>query len=222
LQATQLIPIVFVGVIDPVGSGIIQSMAHPGGNITGFTLFEYAIAGKWLELLKEFAPHITRVAVLRDSSIAAGIGQFAAIQVAAAGIGAELSAIDFREAEGVRRAISTFSGNPNGGLIVTASPFGANHAAMITELARTHRLPSIYPFEYFAKEGGLVSYGPDQSDHYVLAAGYADRILKGDKVADLPVQAPTKYQLSVNANAARTLGLEVPPSLLARADEVIE
>ena len=222
VQATQTLPIIFVGVIDPVGLGIIQSMANPGGNVTGFTLFEYSIAGKWLELLKEIAPQTVRVAVLRDSSIAAGIGQFAAIQVAAAAIGTELSAIDLRDAEGIRRAISSFSGMPNGGLIVTAGPFGANHAAIIAELAGKHGLPSIYPFEYFAKAGGLVSYGPDLSDQYVLAAGYADRILKGEKTANLPVQAPTKYQLSVNAKTARTLGITVPPTVLARADEVIE
>jgi putative ABC transport system substrate-binding protein len=222
LQTTQTIPIIFVGVIDPVGSGIIQSMARPGGNVTGFTLFEYAIAKKWLELLKELAPQVTRVAVLRDSSIAAGIGQFAAIQVAAAGIGAELSAIDLHDTEGIRTAISTFSGTPNGGLIVTASPFGANHAAMITELAGKYRLPSVYPFEYFAEAGGLVSYGPDLGDHYVLAAGYVDRILKGEKASDLPVQAPTKYHLKLNAKTARALGLTIPPTLLARADEVIE
>jgi putative ABC transport system substrate-binding protein len=220
-QASRTVPIVFVSAIDPVGSGLITSMARPGGNITGFVIFEYALAVKWLELLKEIAPRVKRVAVLRDPTVAAGIGQFAAIQ-AAGSVGMELSAIDLRDAEEIERAIADFAQRPNGGLIVTASQFGTNNLGPLVALAARHKLPSVYPFRYFASAGGLISYGPDQLDEYQRAAAYVDRILKGEKPAELPVQAPTKYQLVTNLKTAKALGLTVPPTLLSRADEVIE
>ena len=220
-QASRTVPIVFVSAIDPVGSGLITSMARPGGNITGFVIFEYALAVKWLELLKEIAPRVERVAVLRDPTVAAGIGQFAAIQ-AAGSVGMELSAIGPRDAEEIERAIADFARHPNGGLIVTASQFGTNNPGPLVALAARHKLPSVYPFRYFASAGGLISYGSDQLDEYHRAAAYVDRILKGEKPADLPVQAPTKYQLAINLKTAKGLGLTVPPALLARADDVIE
>jgi ABC-type uncharacterized transport system substrate-binding protein len=220
-QLTRTIPIVFVRVVDPVGSGLVSSLARPGGNVTGFVIFEYALAAKWLELLKEIAPQIKRVAVLRDPTIAAGIGQFAAIQTVAA-IGAELSAIDLRNIEEIERGLAEFARNPNGGLIVTAAPFGANHPAAITALATKHRLPAVYPFHYFVAAGGLISYGSDEVTPFARAAEYVDRILKGQSPADLPVQAPTAYRIGVNLKTAKALGLTVPPTLLARADEVIE
>ena len=220
-QASRTVPIVFVSAIDPVGSGLIASMARPGGNVTGFVVFEYALAVKWLELLKEIAPGVKRAAVLRDPTNAAGIGQFAAIQ-AAGSVGMELSAIDLRDAGEIERAIADFAQRPNGGLIVTASQFGSNNPGPLAALAARHKLPSVYPFRYFASAGGLMSYGPDQLDEYHRAAAYVDRILKGEKPADLPVQAPTKYQLAINLKTAKALGLTVPPALLARADEVIE
>jgi len=220
-QASRTVPIVFVSAIDPVGSGLIASMARPGGNITGFVVFEYALAVKWLELLKEIAPGVKRAAVLRDPTIAAGIGQFAAIQ-AAGSVGMELSAIDLRDGGEIERAVADFAQRPNGGLIVTASQFGSNNPGPLAALAARHKLPSVYPFRYFASAGGLMSYGPDQLDEYHRAAAYVDRILKGEKPADLPVQAPTKYQLAINLKTAMGLGLTVPPALLARADDVIE
>jgi putative tryptophan/tyrosine transport system substrate-binding protein len=220
-QASRTVPIVFVSVIDPVGSGLITSMARPGGNITGFVIFEYALAVKWLELLKEIAPGVKRAAVLRDATVASGIGQFAAIQ-AAGSVGMELSAIDLRDAGEIERAIADFAQRPNGGLIVTASQFGTNHPGPLVALAVRHKLPSVYPFRYFASAGGLISYGSDQLDEYHRAAAYVDRILKGEKPADLPVQAPTKHELIINLKTAKALGLAVPPSLLARANEVIE
>jgi len=220
-QASPAVPIVFVGVIDPVGSGLITSMARPGGNATGFTIFEYAIAAKWLELLKEIAPSVTRAAVLRDANVASGIGQFAAIQ-AVAPVGIELSTIGLRDANEVEQAIAAFAREPNGGLIVTASGFGSNHPELIATLAARHNLPAIYPFRYSVSAGGLICYGPDYADQYRRAAGYVDRILKGEKPADLPVQAPTKYETVVNLKAAKAIGLTVPHALLARADEVIE
>jgi putative tryptophan/tyrosine transport system substrate-binding protein len=220
-QASRTVPIVFVSVIDPVGSGLITSMARPGGNVTGFVIFEYALAAKWLELLKEIAPGVKRAAVLRDATVAAGIGQFAAIQ-AAGSVGMELSAIDLQVAGEIERAIADFAQRPNGGLIVTASQFGTNHPGPLVALAARHKLPAVYPFRYFAGAGGLISYGWDQLNEYHRAATYVDRILKGEKTADLPVQAPTKYELVINLKTARALGLEVPPTLLARADEVIE
>src|SRR5262245_42533666 len=220
-RASQATPIVFVGIIDPIGSGLVASMARPGGNATGFTVFEYAIAAKWLELLKEIAPSLTRVAVLRDANVASGIGQFAAVQTVAP-IGTELSAIGVRNAKEVEDAVAALGRDPNGGLIVTASGFGANHAQLIATLAARHKVPAVYPFRYFARAGGLMCYGPNYPDQYRRAAGYVDRILKGEKPGDLPVQAPTKYELVINLRTARALGLEVPPTLLARADEVIE
>ena len=214
-------PIVFVGVIDPVGSGLIASLARPGGNTTGFTLYEYAIAAKWLQLLKEIAPRVSRVAVLRDPNIAAGIGQFAAVQTVAA-MDLELSAVDLERVEEIEHSIASFAQRSNGGLIVTASGFAANHPDFLSALAARHKLPTIYPFRYFVTAGGLMCYGPDVVDPFRRAASYVDRILKGEKPADLPVQAPVKYELVINLKTARTLGLDVPPTLLARADEVIE
>jgi ABC-type uncharacterized transport system substrate-binding protein len=220
-QASPTVPIVFVSVIDPVGSGLITSMARPGGNATGFTIFEYAIAAKWLELLKEVAPHVTRAAVLRDANVASGIGQFAAIQ-AVAPLGIELSTIDLRGANEVEQAIAAFARDPNGGLIVTASGFGSNHPELIATLAARHNLPAIYPFRYSVIAGGLICYGPDHLDQYRRAAAYVDRILKGENPANLPVQAPVKYEMAINLKTAKALGLTVPASMLARADEVIE
>ena len=220
-EASRTVPIVFVGVIDPVGSGLIASMARPGGNATGFTIFEYAIAAKWLELLKEIAPSVKRAAVLRDANVASGIGQFAAIQ-AVAPVGMELSTIGLRDANEVERAIAAFARDPNGGLIVTASGFGTNQPQLIATLAARHNLPAIYPFRFSVRAGGLICYGPDYLDQYRRAAAYVDRILKGEKPADLPVQAPTRYELAINLKTAKALGLAVPPSLLTRADEVIE
>jgi len=214
-------PIVFVGVIDPVGSGLIASLARPGGNTTGFTLYEYAIAAKWLQLLKEIAPRVSRVAVLRDPNIAAGIGQFAAVQTVAA-MDLELSAVDLERVEEIEHSIASFAQRSNGGLIVTASGFAANHPDFLSALAARHKLPTIYSFRYFVTAGGLMCYGPDVVDPFRRAANYVDRILKGEKPADLPVQAPTKYELAINLKTARALGIEVPPTLLARADEVIE
>jgi putative ABC transport system substrate-binding protein len=220
-QASRTVPIVFVSAIDPVGSGLITSMARPGGNVTGFVIFEYALAAKWLELLKEIAPGVKRVAALRDATVASGIGQFAAIQ-AAGSVDMELSAIDLRDAGEIERAIADFAQRPNGGLILTASQFGTNHPGPLAALAARHKLPAVYPFRYFAGAGGLISCGPDQLDEYSRAAAYVDRILKGEKPADLPVQAPTKYELVINLKTAKALGIEVPATLLARADEVIE
>jgi len=220
-EITRTVPIVFVGVIDPVGSGLVTSLARPRGNATGFVTFEYALAAKWLELLKEIAPGLTRAAVLRDPAIASGIGQFAAIQTAGP-VGLELSAVDLRDAGEIDRAVSEFAQTPNGGMIVTASQFGANHPNLITALAARHKLPAVYPFRYFIDAGGLMSYGADLLAEYRHAAGYVDRILKGEKAADLPVQAPVNYALVINLKTAKALGLTVPPTLLARADEVIE
>jgi putative tryptophan/tyrosine transport system substrate-binding protein len=220
-RATRSVPIVFMGVIDPVGAGFVSSLAKPGGNTTGFIAFEYTIGAKWLELLKEIAPHVTRAAVLRDPSNASGIGQFAAIQ-AAGRVGVDLSVIALQDAERAERAIAAFATDPNGGLVVTASPFGANYPDVVAALAARYRLPAVYPFRYFILAGGLISYGADLVRQSRPAAAYVDRILKGEKPADLPVQAPTKYDLAINLKAAKALGLEVPPSLLARADEVIE
>jgi putative tryptophan/tyrosine transport system substrate-binding protein len=212
---------VFVQAVDPVGSGLVASLARPGGNATGFTVYEYAIAAKWLELLKEVAPGVTRVAVLRDPAVAAGIGQFAAIQTVAP-LGIELSVMAPQEADAFEQAIALFVRDGNSGLIVTASSFAANNARMIVETAQRHKLPAVSPFRYLATAGGLISYGPDVVEPYRRAARYIDRILKGEKPGNLPVQAPTKYELVVNMRTARALGLEMPPTLLARADEVIE
>jgi putative tryptophan/tyrosine transport system substrate-binding protein len=220
-QATRTVPIVFGGVIDPVGAGLVNSLARPGGNTTGFTAFEYAIGAKWLELLKEIAPNVTRAVVLRDPTIAAGIGQFAAIQ-ATAPFGIELSAAGLHDAAAIEPAVAAFAGTANGGLVMTASPFGGNHPDVITTLAARYRLPAVYPWRYFVNIGGLMSYGSDLASQFRSAAQYVDRILKGEKPADLPVQTPIKYELVINLKTAKALGLDVPPTLLARADEVIE
>jgi ABC-type uncharacterized transport system substrate-binding protein len=223
LQTTRTVPIVFVNVIDPVGAGYVARLARPGGNATGFTAFEYSLSGKWLELLKEIAPNLTRIAILRDPALAAGIGQFAAIQaMAPSSSGVELSPIDVRDGGEIERDVATLARESNGGLIVTGSSWAAVHRELIVMLAARHRLPAVYPFRYFVTSGGLISYGPDPIDVFRRAAGYVDRILKGEKAADLPVQAPTTYELAINLKTAKALGLTLPPSLLARADQVIE
>jgi putative ABC transport system substrate-binding protein len=221
-QVAHTVPIVFVTVVDPVGAGFVPNLARPGGNTTGFTLFEYAISGKWLEQLKEIAPVVTRVAVLRDSASPAGIGQFAAIQSAASSFGVELVPLSERDAVEIERGVTDFARSPNGALIVTAGTLARVHRELIIKLAARHRLPAIYSDRVFVAGGGLVSYGPDRVDHFRRAAGYIDRILRGEKPGDLPVQAPTRYQLAINLGTAKSLGLDVPPTLLARADEVIE
>jgi putative ABC transport system substrate-binding protein len=222
LQATRTVPIVFVVVIDPVGAGFVASLARPGGNATGFTMFEYGISGKWLELLKEIVPRVTRAAVLRDPGIASGIGQFAAIQAVAPSLGVELSPVDARDAPEIERDIADFARSSDCGLIVTASPSTTHHRDLIITLAARHRLPAVYSHRLFADTGGLISYGPDQVDQYRRAAGYVDRILKGERPSDMPVQAPTKYELVLNTKTAKALGIELPPTLLARADEVVQ
>jgi ABC-type uncharacterized transport system substrate-binding protein len=222
LQATRSVPIVFVSVIDPVGAGFVASLAQPGGNATGFTIFEYGMSGKWLELLKQLAPSMTRAAVLRDPAVASGIGQFAAVQAVAPSLGVELSPVDLRDAGDIERAVAAFARGVNGGLIVTGSGLAFAHQDLIISLANRHRLPAVYWNRRFVTRGGLISYGPDTIDPFRRAADYVDRILKGEKPADLPVQAPTKYELVINLKTAKGMGLEIPPMLLARADEVIE
>ena len=222
LEATGTIPIVFCGVPDPVGAGFVDSLARPGGNATGFLMFEYTLSGKWLELLKEIAPGVTRAAVLRDATQAAGIGQFAVIQAVAPGLGVDVSAINMRSANEIERAVAAFARSPNGGLILTGSGLAVVHRDLIIALAARYKLPAVYYRRYFVKAGGLISYGYDIVDPFRRAAGYVDRILKGEKPADLPVQAPTKYELVINMKTAKALGLDVPPTLIARADEVIE
>ena len=215
-------PIVFVQVSDPVGAGFVESLARPGGNTTGFTLFEFSMSAKWLELLKDIEPSLTRVAVLRDPDLASGIGQFAAMQSVAPSLGMELTPIGVRGASEIERALSAVTQRSNTGLVVLPSSLTLLHRKLIIALAAHHHLPAVYPFRYHVIDGGLISYGPDTIDQYRLAAGYVDRILKGEKPADLPVQAATKFELVINLKTAKALGLEVPPSLLARADEVIE
>ena len=222
LQATRTVPIVFAVVIDPVGAGFVESLARPGGNATGFTVFEYGMSGKWLELLKQIAPGVTRAAVLRDPTIASGIGQFAAVQAVAPSLGVDLSAVDVRDAGEIERAVTAFARSSNDGLIVTASALATRHRDLIIALAARLRLPAVYPYRFFVTIGGLISYGPDFVDQYRQAAGYVDRILKGEKPAELPVQAATKYELAINLKTAKALGLTVPPAVLARAGEVIE
>jgi putative ABC transport system substrate-binding protein len=222
LQATRTVPIVFTIVADPVGAGYVDSLARPGGNATGFTVFEYAIGGKWLELLKEIAPRVTRVAVLREAAVAAGPAQFGAAQTVAPALGVELRPIEARDVGEIERAITAFARDSNGGLVVTGSSAATSHRNPIVALAAQHQLPAVYFARYFVTAGGLVSYGPDYVDQFRRAAGYVDRILKGEKPADLPVQAPTKYELVINLKTAKALGLAVPPTLLARADAVIE
>jgi len=221
-QASRTVPIVFVETSDPVSRGLIASLARPGGNTTGFASFEYSLSVKWLELLKQVAPRVTRVAVLRDSLTPVGIGQLAAIQGVAPSFGVELTPIVVRDAGEIEPAVAAFARSPDDGLIVTIGTLTDAHRDVIGKLAARLRLPAVYPFPFFVRSGGLISYGTDITDLYRRAAGYVDRILKGEKPADLPVQQPTKVQLAINIKAAKALGLEVPPALLARADEVIE
>jgi putative ABC transport system substrate-binding protein len=221
-QATRVVPLVFVHVTDPVGGGFVDSLARPGGNATGFALHEYATSGKWLELLKQVAPSVTRVAVVRDPALASGAAQWGVIQAMAPSVGLDVVPVNMRETTEIERPISDFARGSNGGLIVTASTLAVVHRDLIIAVAARHKLPSVYYERFFVDAGGLMSYGPDLIDQYQRAAGYVDRILKGEKPAELPVQAPTKYELVVNLKTAKALDLTVPENLLARADEVIE
>jgi putative ABC transport system substrate-binding protein len=220
-RVSRTVPIVFAIALDPVGSGIVESLARPGGNATGFMQFEYSLSGKWLELLKGIAPGLTRAAVLRDPDTTSGVGQFAVIQAVAPPLRIDVIPIDPRDASDIESAVQTFARSANGGLIVTAGP-AITHRDLIFKLAAQHQLPVVYPYRFFVASGGLMSYGTDLNVSYQRAASYVDRILKGEKPADLPVQAPTKYELVINLKTAKSLGLEVPPSFLARVDEVIE
>jgi len=222
LKTTRTIPIVFAIVPDPVGAGFVERLSRPGGNATGFVMFEYNLCGKWLELLKEVAPSVKHAAVLRDPGFAHGIGQFAVIQAAASSVGVEVSPIDLREPNQIERAIASFAQSPNGGLIVAASGVGATNINLIIATAARYKLPAVYIQRAFVTAGGLICYGPNFDDQYRRAATYVDRILRGEKPADLPVQAPSKYELAINLKTAKALGLTVPSSVLARADEVIE
>jgi putative tryptophan/tyrosine transport system substrate-binding protein len=222
LQASRTVPIVFVLVPDPVGAGFVENLARPGGNVTGFTQLEYGMSVKSLELLKQIAPGVTRAAVLRDPTVTSGIGQFGAIQGAASTFGVEVVPLGVRDAADIERAITTFARGPSDGLIVTTGGLTTLHRALIADLAARHKLPAVYPARFFVTAGGLISYGSDRIEPYRRAAGYVDRILKGEKPADLPVQAPTRYELVINLKAAKALGIDMPESLLARADEVIE
>ena len=222
LQATRTVPIVFAIVPDPVGSGYVKSLSRPGGNATGFMMFEYSLCGKWLELLKQIAPRVTRAAVLRDPTIIAGIGQFAVIQSVAASVGVDVTPVNLSDAAELERELVAFAQSENGGLILTASALANAHRELIVTTVARNRLPTVYPNRSYPALGGLVSYGAMATERYWLAAGYVDRILKGEKPADLPVQAPTKYELVINLKAAKALGLEIPVTVYARADEVIE
>jgi ABC-type uncharacterized transport system substrate-binding protein len=222
LQATRSVPIVFVHTADPVGAGFVNSMSRPGGNATGFTNFEYGIGAKWLELLKEILPSLTRAAIVRDPAITAGIGQWGAIQAVAPSLGIDVIPVNMRDAAEIEHAIAAFAGSPNGGLIVTGSALAVLNRELIVTLAARHKLPTVYYERLFVFAGGLASYGADLVEQYRQAAGYIARILKGEKPADLPVQAPTKYELVINLKTAKALGLDVPTTVLARADEVIE
>jgi putative ABC transport system substrate-binding protein len=222
LQATRTIPIVFVQVVDPVGAGFIKQLARPGGNATGFSNFEYETSGKWLELLNQIAPKVRRVAVLRDPTVASGVGQLAAIQTAAASVTVKLMPITLAHDQEIEHAIGAFAHEPDGGMIVTAGGAGVAHRKLLLDLAARHRLPAVYPDRVFVADGGLIGYGPDRLDQYPRAASYVDRILKGEKPADLPIQAPTKYELVINLKTAKALGLNVPLHLQQLADEVIE
>jgi len=222
LEASRTVPIVFAGVADPVAAGYVESLARPGGNVTGFTLYEYSIGGKWLELLKEISPRVTRAAVLREAGIAAGPGLFGAIQALAPSLGLELRLVNVQDAAEIERALAAFAQVSNGGMIVTGSPRQSAHRELIIAMAAKHRLPAVYNARFFVAAGGLISYGTDVLDQSRSAARYVDRILKGEEPANLPVQAPTKYELVINLKTAKALGIEIPPTLLARADEVIE
>jgi putative ABC transport system substrate-binding protein len=222
LQATRTVPIVFPIAGDPVGAGFVDSLARPGGNATGFMSTEFSMGGKWLELLKQTAPDVTRVAVLRDATQGSGTSQFAAIQSVAPSLSVEVSPVNMRDAGEIERAVTAFARSPGGGLIVAAGPAATRHRNLIIALAARHKLPAVYYARFWSAGGGLISYGPDFIDQYRRAAGYVDRILKGEKPADLPVQAATKYELVINLKTAKALGLTVPPAVLARADEVIE
>jgi len=222
LQATRTVPIVFTQTPDPVGAGFVNSLARPGGNVTGFLVFEYGISAKWLELLKEITPHVTRAAVIRDAAIASGTGQWGALQSVAPSFGVELSPVNMLDAGEIERAIAAFARSPNGGVILTGSALAMIHRDLIITLAARHKLPAVYYDRHFVTRGGLISYGPNSIDIHRRAASYVDRILKGEKPADLPVQAPTKYELVINLKTAKALGLEIPQTLLATADEVIE
>ena len=221
-QTTRTIPIVFAIVPDPVGAGLIANLARPGGNVTGFLSFEYGLSGKWLELLKQIAPSVTRAAIFRDADVSGGIGQFAAIASMAPSLGVDAVPVNVRDPSEIERELAGFARSPNGGLIVTGSAGALIHRDLLVRLAAQHKLPAVYYERLFVSAGGLISYGPDQVDQYRRAAGYVDRILKGEKPADLPVQAPTKYELVINLKTAKALGLTVPDNLLARADQVIE
>ena len=221
-QITRTVPIVFAQVTDPVGGGLVASLARPGGNATGFTQFEYGISGKWLELLKQIAPRVTRAAVIRDPTVPAGIGQFAAIQSVAPSFGIELSSIGVSRTDEIERALAAFARFPNAGLIVVTGVSTATHRDLIIALAAEHRLPAVYPYRFYVQSGGLISYGPDSVDPFRRAAGYVDRILKGANPGDLPVQTPTKFDIVINLRTAKALNLDVPSSLLASANEVIE
>jgi len=222
LQATRQVPVVFVNVSDPVGAGFVASLARPGGNATGFTLFEFGMSGKWLELLKQIAPGLKRAAVLRDAAISSGVAQLAVLSAAAHSLGVVVSPLDLRNPDSIERGVAAFASGPDGGLVQTTGALGLRHRELIIALAAHHRLPAIYPYRNFPTGGGLMSYGINTIDGYRRAAGYVDRILKGEKPADLPVQQPTKFELVINLKTAKALGLTVPPSLLATADEVIE
>ena len=222
LQATRTVPIVFTQTPDPVGAGFVNNLARPGGNATGFSNFDYSIGGKWLELLKQIAPDVTRVAVIRDPATPQGIGQFSAVQAVAPSLGLDVSPINASEPGEFERTITALANIPNSGMIVTGSTFAITHRELVIKLANQHKLRTVYPLRFFVAAGGLISYGADAIDPHRRAAGYVDRILKGEKPADLPVQNPTKYELVINLKTARALGIEVPPTLLARADEVIE
>jgi len=221
-QLNRSVAVVFVNVPDPVGAGFVASLARPGGNATGFTVYEYGISGKWLELLKQVAPGVARVAVLRDPANPSGMGQWGVIQAVSPSFGVELRPVDNRNADEIERGITTFAQEPNGGMIVVANAFSVVHRDLIIRLAARHRLPAVYPYRFFCIGGGLIAYGVDDIDQYRRAAGYVDRVLRGARPADLPVQGSSKYQLTVNLAAAKALGLEIPPTLLARADGVIE
>jgi len=222
LEATHTVPIVFTIAADPVGNGYVDSLARPGGNVTGFMTFDYSLSGKWLELLKEIAPSVTRAAVLRDTAVPGGIGQFAVVQALAPPLGLDVSAINVRDVREIERAVESFARLANGGLVVTASPLTVIHREPIVALADRFKLPAVYWDRTFVSNGGLIAYGTDLTEQHRQAARYIDRILRGEKPADLPVQAPNKYELAINLKTAKALGLEVPHSLLARADEVIE